>query len=179
MAISKIKKQKIISEYINELQNNNSFFFIDTRGVDIKSINTLKNNLQKINLNTKNKLLKNTLFKIALTQSGKESLISQIEGYNAVVITNDQQNLVAQEIVKFSEETQSKLKFAILNDNIYSIEDIKDLSTINSREALMFSLITDLNGNLTKLCLLLKMEIINLINVIKNLEEKKYQEVKS
>ena len=179
MAISKIKKQKIISEYVNELQNNNSFFFVDTRSVNIKSINTLKNNLQKIAPNTKNKLLKNTLFKIALTKAGKESLISQIEGYNAVIITNDQQNLVAKEILKFSEETRSKLKFAILNDNIYSIEDLKDLSTINSREALMLSLITDLNGNLTKLCLLLKMETINLINVIKNLEEKNIKGVKS
>ncbi len=178
MAISKIKKQEIISEYKNQLQNNDSFFFIDTRSVNIKSVNTLKNNLQKINTGTKYKLLKNTLFKIALTESGKGSLINKIDGYNSIVIANDQQNLIAKEILKFSEETQSKLKFAILNDNITSIEDIKELSTINSREGLMLSLITDLNGNLTQLCLLLKTEIINLINVIKNLEEAKSQEVK-
>ncbi len=176
MAIRKDKKKLIIEKYINYIDSSESLFFIDTQGLDIKTINILKEEL--IPNSAKYILIKNTLFRKALKGSSGyvENIDKGLFGYNALVFSESDSNIIAKKILDFGSKNDVEIKFGSLYGSFLSKEDIIGLSKVPSKEQSIVNIIYIINGGLQRLHFVLNYNIqmlINTINIIKESKEVK------
>jgi large subunit ribosomal protein L10 len=173
MAINKQKKQDILIEYMNDINSSECIFLINTSGLSVNVIDEFRVKLRSLN-NSKYKLIKNTLFKLALSKKElTEDILTNIYGYNAVVFSIKDSNLIAKEIVDFAESNGVEINFGLLNLNLLNKNEIKSLSQIPNKQTLIGSLIYVLNFNTNKVLNALNYNTKLLINSIDLVKDKK------
>jgi ribosomal protein L10 len=173
MAINKEKKIILIKEYTESIQSSNSMFFIDTQGLSVPVISELKEKLKDID--AKYILVKNTLFKKALNDSGSKvtSIKDKLFGYNAVVFSQENANLVALNLVKFAKDNDIKINFGTLEEIVLSNEDVVKLSNVPNKEVSVLHIISVINSGMQNLHFALSYNIQKLINVIDVIKDAK------
>ncbi len=176
MAINKDKKKIIIDSYINYIDSSESLFFINTQGLDIKTVAVLKEELNSNN--AKYILIKNTLFRKALKDSSRyiENIDKELFGYNAMVFSESDSNIVAKKILDFANKNDVEVKFGALYGAFLSKDDVVGLSKVPSKEQSIINMIYVINGGVQRLHFALSYNIqmlINTINIIKESKEVK------
>ncbi len=176
MAIRKDKKKIIIDNYINYIDSSESLFFINTQGLDIKTIRVLKEELSANN--AKYILIKNTLFRKALKDSTRyiEAIDKELFGYNALVFSESDSNVVAKKILDFGSKNDVEIKFGSLYGSFLSKDHVVKLSKVPSKEQSIVNMIYIINGGLQRLHFVLNYNIqvlINTINIVKESKEVK------
>jgi len=87
LAITRKKKESLISAYKEQIDHSSAMVFTDFRGISVAQVQSLRNKLGD-NAATY-MVVKNTLFEIALTQSGHEALSEKLAGPNAVLFLSE------------------------------------------------------------------------------------------
>lgn len=173
MAINKLKKQNLLSMYVDDIAASECIFFIDTSGLNVKIIDEFKNKLKSLN-DSKYKLIKNTLFKIALSNKNVDaSVLERLFGYNAVIFSKSESNLVSKEIVAFSEANSVEINFGLLDLSVIDKDEIVALSKIPNKQVLISNLIYILNSNTSKLLNALNYNTNLLVNSMLLIKDKK------
>ena len=173
MAINKLKKQNLLSLYIEDINSSECIFFIDTSGINVKVIDEFRNKLKVLN-NSKYKLIKNTLFKIALSNKNIDvSVLEKVFGYNAVIFSKSESNLVSKEIVSFAEANSVDINFGLLDLNLIDKEEIIALSKIPNKQVLVGNIIYVVNSHISKLLNVLNYNTNLLVNSVVLIKDKK------
>lgn len=131
------EKSKIISELEAEFKNNEAIIVCDYRGLNVKKLGVLRHAARE--LNVKVQVIKNTLANIALKNADKDGIA--LKDTN-IFIWGDQ--LSATKVAAKFEETNSelfKIKAAHIDGEVTSVEKVKALSKMPSRDELIAMLL--------------------------------------
>lgn len=135
MAISREKKEELVSLYTDLLSNSKAAILTDYRGLTVADINQLRNKLRETQ--GEFHVIKNRLMKLALKKAGLPVPEDLLEGPTATGFCFDEVPTMAKVLVDFSKESQTLVvKGGLLGDRIISADEVKALAELPSREVL-------------------------------------------
>ena len=156
MANSKIleAKQEVINEITEVVKNNASFILFDYRGLTAEETTMLRKKLRESNASYK--VWKNTLTKRAM-DSLNIDLDTCLEGPSAMAYSNDSVAPI-KTLSDFAKEHKAlEIKGGIVDGEVTTLENIKALSTLPSREGLLTMLASGLIGTVKDLSIALNL----------------------
>ncbi|XOS86623.1 MAG: 50S ribosomal protein L10 [Candidatus Karelsulcia muelleri] len=159
-----MKKNKLISSYINIINNNNCIYLVDLSELtDDKVYDFRKKCYEK---DIKLKFIKNTLFKKAIQNSNYKELSTVIKGQTALMASNTEKNIANTAIIinnfkKLYSLKKEYLKAAYIENKLYlGDRSLNDLINFKSK-----------NDLLIEIFFLIKKNIINIIKNLKTMKE--------
>jgi len=166
------QKEQIVKEMTDKFGRANGIYLLDFTGLDVNITNELRRNFREANIEYK--VVKNTLAKLSFQNAGIEGLNEYLTGVNGYVISYDDPTLPAK-ILDKNKEVKERVKFkaVLFEGKVFGPEMVEKLSKLPSKEELLGQLIGMLQSPLVKLANTLNTAMINLINVLNALENKK------
>lgn len=156
MANSKIleAKQEVINEITEVVKNNASFILFDYRGLTAEETTMLRKKLRESNASYK--VWKNTLTKRAM-DSLNIDLDTCLEGPSAMAYSNDSVAPI-KVLSDFKKEHPAlEIKGGLVDGKVTSLDEIKALATLPSREGLLTMLASGLIGTVKDLSIALNL----------------------
>ncbi|WP_169940614.1 50S ribosomal protein L10 [Campylobacter sp. RM15925] len=135
--MTRSEKSEIIAKLETEFKENEAIIVCDYRGLNVKKLEVLRNAAREQNV--KVQVVKNTLANIALKNADKDGM--SLKDTN-IFIWGDQ--LSATKVAAKFEETNSelfKIKTAHIDGEVASVEKVKALSKMPSRDELIAMLL--------------------------------------
>ncbi len=166
------KKQLMVSETIAKFKDSTGVIITDYQGLSVEQINELRRELEKVGAGYK--VVKNTLSKRALDElkinSGFKKLFTGVTG---MVFCEDYVAAI-KALAKFGKENeQLEIKGGYIEEKQYSIEQIKEISKLASREELIAKLAMALNSPISGIVNVLAGPGRGLVNALKAVADKK------
>ena len=147
-------KAKVVDEITEVAKNNASFILFDYRGLTAEETSELRKILREND--SKYKVWKNTLTKRAMVALNYD-LDNCLEGPSAIAYSTDAIAPI-KALSNFAKEHPAlELKGGIVDGNVTSLDELKALSTIPSREGLLTMLAGGLIGTVRDLSIALNL----------------------
>ena len=147
-------KSKVVDEIAETAKNNASFILFDYRGLTAEETSELRKVLREND--AKYKVWKNTLTKRAM-DSLNFDLDNCLEGPSAIAFSNDAVAPIKALSTFAKGHPALEIKGGIVDGKVTSLDEIKALSTIPSREALLTMLAGGLIGTVRDLSIALNL----------------------
>lgn len=140
MAISRARKEELVGQYMELLDQSQAVFLAEYAGLDVKQMEALRGDVRKVD--GRLHVTKNTLLIYALEQQGKpvpsELLNSQIVTGFAL----GEVPALAKALVDFAKRQDDLVvKGAILGENILTLDQVKNLAELPSLDELRAQII--------------------------------------
>ncbi|MDP4038463.1 MAG: 50S ribosomal protein L10 [bacterium] len=137
MAISKSKKEEIVSQIASEFKNAKLSVLTDYRGLSAEEMNELRTRLREAGISYK--VVKNTLIKLAIKKTDLSGIDSKIFDGPMAIAFGDDEITAAKIIATYAKEHGSlEIISAITNEaKILSANGIRELASLPSHEELL------------------------------------------
>lgn len=152
MANEKIiaKKQEEVSRLAEKIKNAKLVILTDYRGITVQDVTELRANFRKSN--SEYTVVKNNIIRRALAECKIEGLDDVLVGPTAILMDNNDYLAPAKTLYNYTKKNDSyKIKGAILEGKVISVEEIIELAKLPSREELLSKLAGSLLGTISKL----------------------------
>ena len=168
---TKVQKKEIVKEMASKVKEAKSVVFSDFKGVKVKDLTQLKKDLRKEGADFK--VAKKTLINIAFKEAGIEVDTRKMEGQVAVSISAQDEAAAAKIIEKFAKINQNlKILGGILENKLMSIEQVKALAKLPSKEELLGKLVGTIQAPISGFVNVCAGNIRGLLQVLKGISEK-------
>jgi large subunit ribosomal protein L10 len=165
------QKKQLVKDLAQKAKASKSVVFADFKGVKVKDLTELKKELRKENADFR--VLKKTLINIAFKEAGIEVDTKEMEGQVAVSISESDEVAPAKIIDKFSKKNENlKILGGILDKKLMSIEEIKALAKLPSKEELLAKLVYTIKAPVSGLVNVCAGNLRGLVQVLKAISEK-------
>lgn len=145
MLLTRVKKEQLVEEMTQGLQQSQTVLFVNFSGLRVKEVETLKKKLREQGIGFQ--IIKNNLLKIALKKSGiiiDEKLFDQPI---AVCWGASDEVAPAKLTVEFGKGAENlKIVGALMNRNFIDVEIVKQLAALPGREELYAKLVGALSA---------------------------------
>lgn len=169
--LTKQQKQKIVEELTDKINRQKILVFTDFRGLKVDEISDLRNKLREIK--SEYIVAKKTLVKLAFEKAKKEVDLSQFDGSMALAFGYGDPVMPAKVIHNFSKEHKDlKILGGLTEDKFLTIEDVKELASIPSKEELLAKLVGSLKAPISGFINVLQGNIKNFIGVLNGIINK-------
>lgn len=123
------------------------------------------------------KVCKNTLFRIALGEvSFKEDLKEVLKGCTGVVFGYDDPIVAIKKAIEYAEKNEKfKIKSGVVEGKVYSQAELKEISKLPSKSALLGMLLGGMSSPLTKMAYAMQAVSQKLLYALESLKNKKEQ----
>lgn len=139
------KKQAIVDETVEKFNNAASAVIVSSRGLTVEQDTNLRKNLREAGVELK--VIKNSILKRAAEKAGLEGLDEVFAGPTAVAFSNEDVVAPAKIIAEFAKEADKlEIKGGIIEGKVSSVEEIKALASLPSREGLLSMLLSVLQA---------------------------------
>ncbi|MDR2350132.1 MAG: 50S ribosomal protein L10 [Deltaproteobacteria bacterium] len=143
--MDKSKKKLVLSELETTIAESTAIFVTDFKGLPVGTLNQLRQKVR--NAKGTLRVTKNTLARLALGEGKSKAIKSRLSGNNALAFTKEDPVSLAKALVEFAkEESRFVLKGGVLGSGLLEPGDIKTLSSLPSKEALVGSFLGTLNA---------------------------------
>ncbi len=152
MANEKIIKQKeeAVNDLAERMKNSNIVLLTDYRGINVSDVTELRKNLR--NVNAEYVVIKNNITKRALNKNGISELDEILVGPTAVIMTQEEYLPALKAVYNYSKDHDFyKIKGGVLEGKVTSVDELKVLAKLPSREELIAKLAGCLLANVSKL----------------------------
>ena len=152
MANEKIiaKKQEEVSILAEKIKNAKLVILTDYRGITVQDVTELRANFRKSN--SEYTVIKNNIIRRALAECKIEGLDDVLVGPTAILMDDNDYLAPAKTLYNYIKKNDSyKIKGAILEGKVISVEEIIELAKLPSREELLSKLAGSLLGTISKL----------------------------
>jgi len=131
------KKTQIIEELQEQLLKCSVGILTDYRGLSTAEITGLRRQLREAGIGYR--VVKNTLARFAAERAGRSDLADSFEGPVAIAIGYDEITEPAKVLANYIRASKSSLsiKSGFLSDRLLTLEDVKTLATLPSRDVLL------------------------------------------
>ena len=169
----KIEQKKAIAEELHEKFARAKVVIVtDYKGMDVAAVNQLRRKLREAGIEYR--VAKNSLLARASKNTGVETISDQFKGPNAVALSYDDPVAPAKVLTDFMKaNTKLAIKVGVLNGKALSIDDIKALSALPSREVLLARVLSVMNAVPTSFVRVLSGVPVQFLNVLQAIKEKK------
>ena len=145
MAISREKKEQLVSWYIDLFSRSNAAILTDYRGLTMTDITQLRRKLQESQ--SEYHVTKNRLMKLALEEAKLPVPEDLLEGPTATGFCFEEVSAVAKVLVDFSEESKILvIKGGILGDRIISADEVTALAELPPRDIVLAQVLGTIQG---------------------------------
>jgi len=170
--LTKDQKKEIIEKLAKDIKNSKSVIFVDFKGLKVNDTRALKKELR--NSGASLKVSKKTLINLALEKAGVKIDARLMEGQIALAVSETDEIAPAKIIEGFSKKNENiKILAGLLGSKIMTLEEVKALAKILSKEELLAKLVRTLNAPVSGFVNVLAGNIRGLITVLKAVSEKK------
>jgi large subunit ribosomal protein L10 len=139
------KKQAIVDETVEKFNNAASAVIVSSRGLTVEQDTNLRKNLREAGVELK--VIKNSILKRAAEKAGLEGLDEVFAGPTAVAFSNEDVVAPAKIIAEFAKEADKlEIKGGIIEGKVSSVEEIKALASLPSRDGLLSMLLSVLQA---------------------------------
>lgn len=138
-------KQSQVQEITEKFQSAASVVVVDYRGLNVAQVTELRKQLREAGVEFK--VYKNTLTRRAAEAAGLEGINDVLVGPNAIAFSNEDVVAPAKIINEFAKKNEAlEIKAGIIEGTISSVEDVKALAELPSREGLLSMLLSVLQA---------------------------------
>lgn len=152
MASEKVlaQKQEEVSKLAEKIKSAKLVLLTDYRGITVTDVTNLRADLRKSN--TEYSVIKNNITRRALQEAGIEGLDEYLVGPTAVILNSEDYLPGIKAIYKFAKNNDFyKIKAGVIDGKVVSVDEIKTLAKLPSREELLSKLAGGLLGTIAKL----------------------------
>jgi len=158
-------KEQTVQDITEKLQESVTAVITDYRGLNVAQATKLRNELREANIDYK--VLKNTLTKIAAKNVGLEGIDQYLEGPTAIAFSTEDPVAPAKILAKFAKDNKDlEIKGGVLEGKVVSLEQIKALADLPSREELLAQVLRGIQSPLTGMANVLAGPLRNMANVL-------------
>ncbi|WP_114572181.1 50S ribosomal protein L10 [Exiguobacterium flavidum] len=138
-------KSGLVTEIAEKMQASVGTIIVDYRGLTVEEVTELRKQLRDAGVEFK--VYKNGLLRRAAAQNGLEGLDEVFTGPTAVAFSNEDVVAPAKILNTFSKDHKAlELKGGIIEGKVSSLEDVKALAELPSREGLLSMLLSVLQA---------------------------------
>jgi len=162
----KEKNAKIIGSLEEEFSRCSIGILTDYRGLVTTELTALRRKMQESG--GEYKVVKNTLARFAATRTGKEDLVSLLEGPVAIAFGYDDITGPAKALAAYIRDSRLNIavKGGFAGDKILTSEDVNSLATLPAREVLIARVVGGMNSPITGLVNCLSSPLRGLMGVL-------------
>lgn len=165
-------KEQLIAELAEKLAKTKAAFLADYRGLTVEQVNTLRGELRKTG--AEYRVVKNTLLRLASRDTGVACLDQYLAGPTAIAIAPGDPVASAKVLSEFAKtNVKFELKGGALDGKVLSVDDIKALADLPSREVLLARLLGSLNAPASNFVGVLAAVPRSLVQVLAAIQDKK------
>lgn len=147
-------------------------FTVDYKGLNVADISVLRRELRKSEIDMK--VVKNTLLKRASEDTDFSVLNEYYKGPTAVVLSYDDPVAPAKILTSFAKDNPKlEITAAAMNGKVINEAEIKALSSLPSREALLGQVLSVMNAVPTSFVRVLNAVPNGFVNVLSNIKDEK------
>ncbi|EHL76283.1 MULTISPECIES: 50S ribosomal protein L10 [Bacillus] len=149
------KKKQIVEEITEKFKNSVSTVVVDYRGLNVAEITELRKQLREAGVEFK--VYKNTLTRRAAEAAELAEINDVLTGPNAIAFSNDDVVAPAKILNNFAKENEAlEIKVGVIEGKVVSVEEIKALAELPSREGLLSMLLSVLQAPIRNFALAAK-----------------------
>lgn len=138
-------KQAVVQEIADKFKSAASVVVVDYRGLTVAQVTDLRKQLREAGVEFK--VYKNTLVRRATVEVGHEELNEVLTGPNAIAFSTEDVVAPARIINNFAKDNeQLEIKAGLIEGAYASVEEVKALAELPSREGLLSMLLSVLQA---------------------------------
>jgi large subunit ribosomal protein L10 len=165
------QKKQLVKDLAEKISGSKSIVFADFKGVKVKDLTLLKKELRKEGVEFK--VAKKKLIDIALEKEGIEARTKDMEGQVAVSLSTIDEVAPAKIIQKYAKANENlKILGGILGKRSMSIEEVKALAKLPSKEEMLATLVGTIQAPISGFARVLSGNLRGLVQVLKGISEK-------
>lgn len=165
-------KKEVIAELAGKLAATKAAFLADYRGLNVVQVEKLRNELRAVGVEYR--VAKNTLLKLAAKGTSVECLNGHLAGPTAIAIAGADPVAPAKILADFAKaHAKFELKAGALDGKLLSVDDIKALAELPSREVLLAKMLGSLNAPASNFVGVLAAIPRSLVQVLAAIQDKK------
>ena len=165
MPKTRVQKEEILAKTVDRLGRSQSVVFVKVEGVKVNELESIRDGLFKDGLQLQ--VAKNSLFKLALKEVGVEVPSELLDQPIAMVFSYEDVVASAKLISPFSKDIEAlEIVGGIMEKRFLSVQEVKSLATLPSREQLLGQLVGTLAAPLSGLVNVLQGNIRGLVTVL-------------
>ena len=169
MGIKEEKKQTV-EEIAEKINKSKEVIFVDYRGLSVHEMADLRKRLRDNGVDFS--VYKNTLSKLAVDKAGYKDLEQFLSGPTAVAFDYDEEVSTPKIFIDFAKEHEDlEVKGGLLEDELLSIDQIKTLARMPSKEELYGQVVGAMAGTIRSMLYVLNGPIESFSRVVKQLAE--------
>lgn len=153
-AVLEAKKQ-IVSEVAAKLRDSKSTIVVDYRGLNVGEVTELRKQLREAGVEFK--VYKNSLTRRATEEAGLAGLNEALTGPNAIAFSMEDVIAPAKVLNDFAKKHEAlEIKAGVIEGNVATVDEVKALAELPSREGLLSMLLSVLQAPIRNLALATK-----------------------
>ncbi|ALC83322.1 MULTISPECIES: 50S ribosomal protein L10 [Bacillus] len=138
-------KKVIVDEIATKLRESKSTVVVDYRGLNVAQVTELRKQLREAGVEFK--VYKNTMTRRAVEQAELNGLSEVLTGPNAIAFSAEDVIAPAKVINNFAKENDAlEIKAGVIEGQVATVEDVKALAELPSREGLLSMLLSVLQA---------------------------------
>jgi large subunit ribosomal protein L10 len=148
-------KQAVVQEIADKFKAAASVVVVDYRGLTVAQVTELRKQLREAGVEFK--VYKNTMVRRAAEEVGHAELNEVLTGPNAIAFSNEDVVAPARIINNFAKENEAlEIKAGLIEGNFATLEEVKALAELPSREGLLSMLLSVLQAPMRNFALATK-----------------------
>ena len=148
-------KKQIVQDIADKFKASKSTIVVDYRGLNVAEVTELRKQLRDAGIDFK--VYKNTLTRLAAESAEVAELNSVLTGPNAIAFSSEDVVAPAKILNDFAKKHEAlEIKAGIIEGNVASVEEVKALAELPSREGLLSMLLSVLQAPIRNLALATK-----------------------
>lgn len=138
-------KKQIVSEIADKLRNSKSTILVDYRGLDVAEVTELRQQLREAGVDFK--VYKNTMTRRAAEEAELTELNETLVGPTAIAFSDEDVVAPAKILNNFAKDHDAlEIKGGVIEGNVASLEQIKELADLPNYEGLVSMLLSVLQA---------------------------------
>lgn len=140
MAISKERKQELVDQYVELLNESRAIFLTEYTGLDVKQMQELRSEVRKVD--GAYHVTKNTLLRLALEQSGRPIPADLLAGQSGTGFALSEAPSLAKVLTNFAKDQEELIiKGGIIGTDLLTAAQVEELANLPSLDELRAQII--------------------------------------
>ena len=149
------QKKQVVEEIADKLKASVSTVIVDYRGLNVAEVTELRKQLREAGVEYK--VYKNSMARRAAEEAGLAELNEQLVGPNAIAFSTVDVVAPAKILNDFAKDHDAlEIKAGVIEGNVATVEEIKALASLPSREGLLSMLLSVLQAPMRNFALATK-----------------------
>nr|MDH3098040.1 50S ribosomal protein L10 [Bacillus velezensis] len=155
MSVAIDTKKVVVEEIASKLKESKSTIIVDYRGLNVSEVTELRKQLREANVEFK--VYKNTMTRRAVEQAELDGLNDVLTGPNAIAFSTEDVVAPAKVLNEFAKNHEAlEIKAGVIEGKVSSVEEVKALAELPSRDGLLSMLLSVLQAPVRNLALAAK-----------------------